>query len=69
LGRKATSLIRERKRTTLYLMPDLDKRVERTYIKTLSVLGYQIDKTRFLDALIETGLIHAKDIAILLKKD
>jgi hypothetical protein len=62
LGRRATSLIKDRKRTTLYLMPDLDTRVRTAYIRALNVLGYQIDKTRFFDALIETGLKHSDDI-------
>ncbi len=66
MGRKTTSAIKDRKRTTLYLMPDLDRRVETAYIKALNTLGHQIDKTRFLDALIETGLGHEEDIPKLL---
>ena len=62
MGRRATSVIKERKRTTVYLMPELDKRIKRAYIKTLNDIGYQVDKTRFLDALLETGLRHSKDI-------
>lgn len=69
MGRRVTSAIKERKRTTLYLMPELDTRVETAYIKTLNVVGHQIDKTRFLDALIETGLSHSKDITKRLDRD
>jgi len=50
-------------------MPELDTRVETAYIKTLNVVGHQIDKTRFLDALIETGLGHLNDIRKKLKND
>ena len=69
LGRRATSAIKQRKRTTVYLMPELDKRIETAYIKTLNDIGYQVDKTRFLDALIETGLSHSKDITKRLDRD
>jgi hypothetical protein len=69
LGRRATSAIKQRKRTTLYLMPDLDSRIETAYIKALNAVGHQIDKTRFLDALIETGLGHSDDITKLLGHD
>jgi hypothetical protein len=62
MGRQATSGIKERKRVTIYITDRLVKAIDLTHIQTQQSLGHRIDRTLFIDALLQAGLNNPETI-------
>jgi hypothetical protein len=68
MGRRTTSDIKKRKRTTVYLTGELSRAIDLAYIEAQKNLSRRLDKTIFVDALFKAGLNHAKETQMLLKE-
>lgn len=66
MGRHATSGIKQRKRTTVYLTKEIARSVDLAYIDAQKDLGRLLDKTLFVDALLTVGLNHTNETQSLL---
>lgn len=68
MGRPATSLTREKQKTSFYLSEEAKRDVERCYIEVLHSLRRHADKTRFIDALVKVALKHREEIVQLMEE-
>ena len=62
MGRQTTSGIKQRKRTTVYLLNELVEAVDIAHIHVQQKLSRRVDRTLFFDALLKTGLKHPREI-------